>query len=178
MSHAHCRARLLVTGAGLAFILCLLLAATAHASVAQFERTTYNYVSSYSIAQEANSYQVLVMQSTNSAKAAQLKAANPNLKILMYMDPLTSDSADPTAGVECTSYSTDLANNPSWFLKDQSGKPILQKGTTTRYVMDVGNPAYQQACLAHATALAKQNGFDGIWWTTSRPTSDGCSTAA
>jgi hypothetical protein len=30
--------------------------------------------------------------------------------------------------------------------------------------MDVGNPAYQQTCATNAAALAKQYGFDGIFW--------------
>jgi hypothetical protein len=30
--------------------------------------------------------------------------------------------------------------------------------------MDVGNTAYQQACVAEVIAIAKANGFDGVYW--------------
>ncbi|HZU39465.1 MAG TPA: putative glycoside hydrolase [Solirubrobacteraceae bacterium] len=139
--------------------------AQAHAAgPANFFRVTYSYSSTYAMSQEAQQYSVLVMQSTNYAMAAKLKAANPSLKILMYMDPLDSVTTDPNAYTACTSYNSDMASHPSWFLKDQNGNYIHPNSSSSKYAMDVGNPSYQQACVAHGVALAKQNGFDGIFF--------------
>jgi hypothetical protein len=139
--------------------------AAAHAATyTNFNRVTYAYSSSLTTSQEANHYQLIMMQATDAAKAGALKAANPNLKILMYSDPLDIKASDPTGLTTCTDYNTVMANHPTWILLDQSGQQIHYQGVSDKYVMDVGNSAYQQACLAHATALAKQNGFDGIFW--------------
>jgi hypothetical protein len=150
----------------------LALACLAPSAVAQaaapsptaFNRETYNYTTSLSTSQEANRYQTLVLQSTNGSKVAALHAANPNLKILMYQDLIWSKSSDPSGLTTCTPYSSDSASHPTWFLKDQNGNRVLNKGYAGDYLMDVGNPAYQQACVAHAAALAKQYGFDGIFF--------------
>jgi hypothetical protein len=120
-----------------------------------FNRVTYNYSSSLTIPQEANRYQIMIMQSTNASVVAQLKAANPNLKIFVYQDLTHPDPGEPNGLTTCSPYSADQAN-PSWFLHDQNGKPIEE--------MDPGNTGYQQECAAHSIALAKADGFDGIFW--------------
>jgi hypothetical protein len=146
---------------------CVVPAATAQASAAPtttFNRETYSYRTSLSTAQEANRYQTLVLQSTDGARVAALHAANPNLKILVYQDLTWSKSSDPSGLTTCTPYSSDTASHPTWFLRDQNGQPILNNGYAGDYLMDVGNPAYQQACVAHATAIAKQYRFDGVFF--------------
>ena len=99
------------------------------------------------------------MQSTDWQKVAQLHAANPNLKILMYSMAMSSESLDPAGLTTCTGYASDNASQPSWFLKDQNGNRIVSSGNS---MMDMGDSGYEQACVAHAMALAKQYGFDGI----------------
>ena len=56
--------------------------------LAQFNRETYAYSTTLSTSQEANRYQVMVLQASNHAEVPLLKAANPNLKILMYSNLL------------------------------------------------------------------------------------------
>jgi hypothetical protein len=138
-------------------------------SVANFNRETYQYSSSLSISQEANRYQVLVLQSTDGPKVAALKAANPNLKIFVYQHPWFSRVGDPHALGVCTSYPSDSLLHPSWFLHDTNGKtvPYSMPGN---YEMDIGNPAYQQACIQNAISLAKKWGFDGVFWDGLGPT--------
>ncbi|MEA2144487.1 MAG: hypothetical protein QOG59_74, partial [Solirubrobacteraceae bacterium] len=58
---------------------------------------------------------------------------------------------------------SDLASHPSWILNDQNGNPILNQ-SQHHYLTDVGNPGYQQACVANAIATAKSGGFDGVFW--------------
>ena len=132
---------------------------------ALFNRVTYQFSTKLTPSQEANGYQVMVLQSTNSAEVAALHAANPKLIILMYQHPWVSRSTDPNALTACTSYQGDLANHPDWFLRDQNGNPIELPGASRDdYLMDVGNLAYQQACAANAIKLAKQYGFDGVFF--------------
>jgi len=132
--------------------------------VALFNRNTYSFSTRLSMSQEASRYQIVVLQSTNGSVVAQLHAANPNVRVLMYMDPMDSSPADPTALTQCTAYPTDLSSQPGWFLKDQNGQPLLYDGNRQNHIMDVGDPSYQQACVARAIALAKGYGFDGIFW--------------
>ena len=132
--------------------------------LAQFNRETYAYSTTLTTSQEANRYQVMVLQATDHAQVPLLKAANPNLKILMYSDILATNASDPPAWAECTVYSTDNAQHPTWFLLNQKGQRIASTSYPGQYVMDVGNTAYQQACVAHPLSLAKQYGFDGIYF--------------
>jgi hypothetical protein len=133
-------------------------------TVALFNRETFAYSSQLSVAQEANRYQVIALQYTDAALVPMLHAANPGLKILLYQDALLGRSGDPLGWTACSDYPDVAANHPDWFLKDQNGNRIEDASYPTNYVMDVGNPAYQQACLAHATQMAKQKAFDGIYF--------------
>jgi hypothetical protein len=125
-----------------------------------FNRETYAYSSQYSVSQEAGMYRQIVLQSTNGNLVKQLKAANPNVTVLVYMGLFEAASTKTTPNY-CTSGVTDLASHPSWLLYDQNGKPILSHGT---YLADPGNTGYQQACVAAAIAKAKASGFDGVYW--------------
>ena len=130
---------------------------------AQFNRVTYNFSTKLTMAQEATRYQAIVLQSTNGNLVASLHASNPNLRILMYTDIKYSRTTDPQGLSVCTSYPTDNASHPSWFLTDQYGHRTTSSQSSADYFMDVGNPAYQQACMSHAIALAKKYGFDGVF---------------
>lgn len=133
------------------------------ASVALFNRETFAYSSALSTVAEANRYQVMVLQYTDAAMAPALKAANPNLKILLYTDVRLSRIDDPAGWSTCTSYTSDQTSHPDWFLRDQNGHLIQDKAYPGDYMMDVGNTAYEQSCSAHATTLAQHAGFDGLY---------------
>jgi hypothetical protein len=100
------------------------------------------------------------MQSDQASIARQLKAANPNLKIVAYQDFRIARSGDPSGITTCVPYSV-AANNPGWFLKDQNGNVISYGG---QYPLDVGLPAVQQECASHEIATARNGGFDGIFF--------------
>ncbi|MEA2145434.1 MAG: putative glycosyl hydrolase family 15, partial [Solirubrobacteraceae bacterium] len=93
---------------------------------ANFNRETYLYSSRLSVAQEATSYQVMVLQSTDAAMVPQLKAANPNLKIFVYQAIMAAEDTNSIA-MTCTAGPSDLASHPSWILNDQNGNPILNQ---------------------------------------------------
>jgi hypothetical protein len=133
------------------------------APVAVFDRETFAYSSALSTAAEANRYQVIVLEYPDAARAAALKAANPNLKILLYQDIMLSRPTDTLGWATCTSYANDQATHPEWFLHDQNGNLVNDKPYPGNVFMDVGNPAYQQACLSHTIAQAQKYGFDGLY---------------
>jgi hypothetical protein len=86
---------------------------------------------------------------------------NPHLKIFVYQHLMFARVNDPTGLTVCSPWRLDVALHPDWFLKGVRGNPIT---SGLNYLMDVGNPGYKQACVAHATALAKRLGFDGIFF--------------
>jgi hypothetical protein len=145
----------------LAFLLAALPAAASASGVVQMNRETYLYSSTLPLAQEANSYQVMVLQQTDAAKVPLLKAANPGLKILVYQAIMAATKVSQSS-TTCTSGTSDAASNPAWIMKDQNGS--LVSGAANDYLMDVGSPGYQQACTANAIATAKKDGFDGVFW--------------
>jgi hypothetical protein len=136
-------------------------------SVTYFNRETYLYRTNLSTAEEANRYQFMVLSGNEYAEIPLLKAANPNLKFLLYqaiwMTNINDIATMPTV-TGCTPYADDMANHPSWFLRDQNGNLITETGHPDVYAMDVGNSAYQQACATNAAALARQYGFDGVFF--------------
>jgi hypothetical protein len=136
-------------------------------SVAAFNRESYLYSSTLPAAQEANRYQVIVLDAHDYPEVPLLKAANPNLKIVLYQAIMFTNSDDYSymqTATGCTAYADDLANHPTWFLHDQNGNRVLAPNRTDLYALDVGNPAYEQACATNAAAFAKRYGFDGIFF--------------
>jgi hypothetical protein len=135
--------------------------------VAEFNRETYQYSTTWSTSQEAGRYQFMVLAGNEYAEIPLLKAINPNLKFLLYQAIMFTNSDDYSymqTVTGCTPYADDIANHPSWLLHDQNGNLVLAPGRTDLYPTDVGNPAYQQACATNASALARSHGFDGIFW--------------
>jgi hypothetical protein len=134
--------------------------------VANFNRETYSFSTNLPLDTEATRYQVLVLQGDQYGVIAQLKAFNPNLKVLLYQNILYTNQGDPASmptDTGCTPYPDDLTSHPDWFLHDQTGNAIPWPGMPEHYLMDPGNPAYEQTCAANAAGLAKQLGFDGVF---------------
>lgn len=132
------------------------------ASIAAFNRETYQYSSGLTLGQEAGNYQFIVLQATDGRMVSALHAANPNLRILVYQHPWASTPGDPAAWHVCTSYASDAAGHPDWFLRGPSGNALMTRGSGN-YVMDIGNASYQQSCVSHMISLARQYGFDGVF---------------
>ena len=127
-----------------------------------FNFETYNLMASLSNPADAVGYKVIALQATDAAQIPALRAANPGVKILLYQIGLDSRPTDPNALTTCTPYPGDNANHPDWFLTDQNGARLADAGYPGNFLMDLGNPAYQQACAANGVAIAKRGHFDGI----------------
>jgi hypothetical protein len=129
-----------------------------------FFRAVYGYGGTpLSPAAEGARYRVMILQQYDAQMIPRLKALNPGLKILMYVDMMSSDPRDPTGLSDAVGYDDAVVNHPEWFLRDASGNPLVFKDYPTSYVMDVGNPAYQDDGVARISAEAKGDGFDGIF---------------
>jgi hypothetical protein len=142
-----------------------------------FNRIVYHYTSSVPIRTEARRYRLMVMLWSDHAIARRLRRANPRLKILMYDNGLVSQTDDPHLDVTCTQYAADAARHPNWFLHNTVGRRVAYAQYPGYYLMDVGNPGYQFACISQAIRRAKQFGFDGVffdtftaWWRYAAPT--------
>jgi hypothetical protein len=105
----------------------------------------------------------MVMNTYDSATVTALKAANPGLKIFMYVDMMSSDPTDPTGIADWVGYTNANQNHPDWFLQDAGGNRLIFENYPSSRVMDVGNQAYQDAGIAHVVAMAKASGFDGVF---------------
>lgn len=91
-------------------------------------------------------------------------ANNPHLKLYVYKCFSSTRSFDPGPNGETSgalAYSWVSANHPEWFLT-RNGSRIQWSGYPGTYAMDIGNTAYQQACLNAVVADAKKNGWDGV----------------
>jgi hypothetical protein len=120
-------------------------------------------------AQEGARYGVMVLNTQDASVIPQLKAGNPNLKVYLYLSPVTTDSNTPT-GSSCVTYTEANASHANWFLQDSSSNRLALSGYPTSYVMDVGNKTYQNACATEAIADAKAGGWDGIFLDEGDPT--------
>ena len=114
-------------------------------------------------AQEGARYPIMIMRQTDAPVVASLKAGNPHLKLFMVINMMSTDPSDPTGISDWVGYTDADANHADWFLKDTVGNRLRFKDYPTALVMDVGNPAYQQAGLANVVNMAKTAGFDGVF---------------
>ena len=139
-------------------------ARTSSANPVLFNTESYDYAASAVTAAAAHRYRVIVLQATDGNKVAQLKAANPGAKILLYQLVSNSRSTDPQGATTCTPYAGDSTRHPGWFLTDQRGARIEDTTYAGSLPMDVGSSAYEHACVASAVARAKRYGFDGLYF--------------
>jgi len=90
---------------------------------------------------------------------------NPQLKLYVYKCFSSTRSFDPGPQGETSGallYSWVSANHPEWFLT-RNGSRIQWSGYPHTFAMDIGNPAYQQACLNAIVTDARKTGWDGVY---------------
>jgi Hypothetical glycosyl hydrolase family 15 len=92
-------------------------------------------------------------------------AGNPHLKLCVYKCFSSTRSSDPGPNGQTSGallYSWASAHHPEWFLT-RNGRRIQWSGYPGTYAMDVGNHAYQQACLKAIVTDVTRAGWDGIF---------------
>jgi hypothetical protein len=137
------------------------------AQYAGFLRTAINSnVTFPDVAGTARAHQFVILQSWKADLARQLKAANPDLKVLAYKN-LSFVACDAYAGgtyvpqgVRCPDVN---ANHPEWFLSDPAGNRLSASGYPWLWLLDVGNRAYQDAWADGVIAEARADGWDGVF---------------
>jgi hypothetical protein len=127
-------------------------------NVALFNRAVYTFPSPPAVAQEAKRYSVMVLQAPWGKLVPQLHRYNPRLKVFMYQFIMYARADDPEGLELCSSLPAAVAHD--WFLRGAAGQP-LRAGPA--YGLDIGIPSFQRSCAAHAAALAKRSGFDGVF---------------
>ncbi len=127
-------------------------------SPALFNREVYGYTSTLSPQADARRYNVMVIQGTDAGMVPILKAANPHLKVFVYVDILRAVVGGTQS---CTALAADKSQHPNWLLSGTNGQPIEVANV---YHLDISNPAYQQACVSGAIAQARAGHFDGVYF--------------
>jgi hypothetical protein len=103
---------------------------------------------------------------------AAIKSANPNTKVLAYMEaPVTHaqscSGTNPPAYAPHDSFGINYcyatAYHPEWFLTNSSGQRLTYSDYPSYSVMDIGSASYQSTWAANAIAAARADGFDGIY---------------
>jgi hypothetical protein len=114
----------------------------------------------------ARRQRVVILHAWQKDLARQLKAADPSVRVLVYKN-LSFIACDAYAwgtyvpqGVRCPEVE---ANHSDWFLTDSTGARLVSGGYSWLYVMDVGNPAYQDAWATGVITEARADGWDGVF---------------
>ena len=112
-------------------------------------------------------YGYVLLHAWQSNLIPQLKAANPNIKVLAYKNMAATYSYACADGVDKlypagVGYCDANAHHPDWFLKDTTGARIQFCDYDGLWQMDVGDVGYQVAWATDVAADLRARGFDGV----------------
>jgi hypothetical protein len=104
----------------------------------------------------------VILQSWETKRLQELKAANPNVKVLVYKDLAFSG---PGTGTDATSASGVSAGEApeSWYLKNTGGKEFTSEAYDWLWAMDVGSAAYQKRWYENVIGEVETQGWDGVF---------------
>jgi hypothetical protein len=114
-------------------------------------------------------YRYVILNSWDAPLLPSLKAANPNLKALVYKNLSFTVSYGCSGGVDLPYQSTGVgycdanSNHPDWFLTSPAGGRLNSSAFSQAWMMDVGNPGYQAKWLSNVLADARSGGWDGVF---------------
>jgi Hypothetical glycosyl hydrolase family 15 len=148
-----------------AAILLLMFPAAAAANVAGQFRVAIGSEASFpspTLTAQRNSY--IVLQAWEASRAAELKAANPNLQVLVYQNLSSMAQGTSFSGLSASGVNYAEANtaHPEWFLLDTDGSRIAESGYSWLWMADVGNPGYQQQWTDNVLKLLADGPWDGV----------------
>jgi Hypothetical glycosyl hydrolase family 15 len=121
------------------------------------------------VATEARRRRVIVFNAWESSYISQVKAVNPSVIVLVYKDLSSTRSYACSGGVDDAELPTGVgycdanAHHPEWFVRDRRGNRMQWNGYPGHWMMDVSNPAYQQAWLGAVRNDVVAHGWDGVW---------------
>lgn len=121
---------------------------------------------------DTSRYAYVVVQENQFAHIAAIKQANPNTKVLAYMQAgnthfydSCSDTTDPHIYGDSYGVSYCWANryHPDWFLTDRAGTRLRTVDYNFLMPMDVGNSEFANIWASGTYANLMADGFDGVW---------------
>lgn len=113
-------------------------------------------------------YSYVVLKPDEYFRIPALKAANPNVKILVYKDMAATVTYTVHNGVDDPFLPSGVgwayanSTHPEWFLQDMAGNRIEWADYSQRWWMDIGLPAFQDAWAANVKTEMLKYGFDGV----------------
>lgn len=122
----------------------------------------------FSAASSTSSFGYVVIHASEHHLIPELKAANPDVKVLVYKDMaaaadyMGSDGVDHPLLPAGVGYYWTEQNRPDWFLRDTDGNRIEWCDYPGNWHLDVGDPDYQALWLDNVTAELEQYGWDGV----------------
>lgn len=146
-------------------VLSLLLPALASANVASQFRVAIGSEASFpNLAQSAQHSSYIVLQAWEAKRASELKAANPNLKVLVYQNLSAMAQGTGPGGLSSSGISYAEANttHPEWFLLNTSGSRISESGYSWLWMADTANLSYQQQWTSNVIKLLSSGPWDGV----------------
>jgi hypothetical protein len=113
---------------------------------------------------------IVILQQYQASRVQQLKAANPNLKVLMYKNLSGMTDRQPSGFVSGGVATQDAAAHPEWFLQNTSGQRFTFRYYDWIWAADVGNAGYQQKWADNVLAEMGSKGWDGVFMDDTNPT--------
>ena len=111
-------------------------------------------------------YTYVAIQDYEFARIPAMRALNPRSRVIAYEEAAITEGpascqydSHPSAGI---SYCVANQYHPEWFLLDSGGRRLTYADYPNYYMMDIGNPSYQQAWLAAVSSQLRRDGFDGV----------------
>jgi hypothetical protein len=98
----------------------------------------------------------------------EIRAENPDAKILVYKDMASTPAYDCHAGLDDPflpsglGYCWTLQNHPDWFTTDPRGNRLEWENWPGNWQMDVGSAGYQNQWAANVLAGLREQGWDGV----------------
>lgn len=149
-----------------ALLACVLVLITTTTASAQTEAAGHlrvaidTAVSSADFSATATRNDFVILQESEQARMRDLKAQNPNLKVLMYKNLSAMQSAD-SLGNASAGITTQEARS-EWYLLNTSGQRFTFGGYAFLWAADIGDPGYQQRWADNVLAKLQAQGWDGV----------------
>lgn len=120
----------------------------------------------------ANRSSYIVLQAWAADVAADLKAENPNVRVLVYQDLAAMSDLARVDGLTSSGVGFDEADtaHPEWFLLDDNGDRLYHQGWRWLWMADIGNVAYQQRWTDNVLDLLESGPWDGVFMDDTNPT--------
>src|SRR5262245_20531029 len=113
-------------------------------------------------------YDYVVLHSDQAGLIPAIKAKNPRAKVLVYKNASATYTWAQSGGADWARLPSGVGyvdaglRHSDWFLTDTSGHRIQFSDYADMWMMDFGNPQYQQAWLQNVLADVQANGWDGV----------------